>query len=185
MKEEEMIFDYKLTLEDILKIVGDWFSAKRIHYVDEMFEDYFEHVKDGCMKTSGMQEYISDKSSEIIWIWLSIYHRKKRGSYKEVKEEKEELIPEWFLKGRYDELENLLKSKYFSYSYDKYDIEYDSFLREFSVTLRLKKEMDEIAFKVLISDVKAYLDNHLTLLSCKEGKIIESKIIEFCFKINW
>ena len=185
VNEGEVILDYKVSISDILRIVGDWFSAKRIHYSDEMFEDYFNHVKNGCVESDGLQSYLIEKTSELVWIWLSIYHTKKRVSYKEVKEEKMDIIPDWFVKGRYDELENMLNSKFFSYSFNKFDIEYDSSFKYFSLTLDLEKEIDDIAFEILKEDVVAYLDNHLTLLKYKEGKLVEPKLAELVFKITW
>lgn len=183
--DEALILDYKVSVEDLLRIVGDWFSAKRIHYSDEMFEDYFNHIKDGCEESDGLSDYLLEKTSELIWIWLSIHHTKKRGSYTEVKEEKMDIIPDWFVKGRYDELEKMLTSEFFSYSYNKFDIEYDSSFKYFSLTLDLKKEIDDIAFEILAEDVVTYLDNNLTLLKYKEGKLIESKLAEMIFKITW
>jgi len=183
--EGEIVLDYTVNIGDILRIVGDWFSAKHIHYSDEMFEDYFQHVKHGCIESDGLLSYITEKTNELVWIWLSIYHTKQRVSYKDVKEEKMDLIPQWFVKGRYDELENMLTSKFFSYSYNKFDIEYDSSFKYFSLTLDLEKEIDDVAFEILTEDVTAYLDNHLTLLKYKEGKLIEPKLAELIFKITW
>ena len=183
--EGEIILDFKVDVGDLLRIVGDWFSAKYIHYSDEMFEDYFNHVKGGCLESEGLFSYVTEKTNELIWIWLSIYHTKKKISYKDVKEERIDLIPEWFLKGRYDELEQMITSKFFNYSFSKFDIEYDSSLKYFALSLNLEKEIDDIAFEILAEDVVAYLDNHLTLLKYKEGKLLEPTLAELIFKITW
>lgn len=183
--EEESPIGYNLTQKEILEIVGDWFTSKRIHYTDEMFSEYFSHIKTNCLEKDKLTEYLSQKASEIIFKWLSAYHSENKKKFKEAAEEEEELVPEWLLKQRYAELETMFASKIFTYVFTRYEIEYDSAIRTFTVTLHTEKQMDDLALGILTNDVDSYLKNRPTLLNFKEGKIIELKSAELDFEIIW
>ena len=182
-KVETLIFE--LDLNSILETVGNWFDSKMIHYSDDMFSDYFEHVKSKLLKSETLNEYLKLRIDELIFKLLSVYHDKKKISYKEVSEEEEELVPAWFLTERYNEIEEMFRSKFFAHLVDEVETEYDSAMKMFTVTLNLEKEIDKAGYEIIINDLKSYLNNRITLLNFNQGKIISPFQVEIIFGIDW
>ncbi len=182
-KIETLIFE--LDLNSILETVGNWFDSKMIHYSDEMFSDYFENVKTKLLASESLHEYLKLRVDELIFKLLSVYHEKKKPSYVEIAEEEEELVPAWFLTERYNEIEEMFNSKFFSYNFAEVETEYDSVLKIFTVTLRLDKEMDKAGYDSLINDLQSYLKNRITLLNFNQGRIISPFDLEIVFGIDW
>jgi len=174
-----------LSPEDLLQIIGDWFKAKRISYSDEMFYDYNNMVKDKITETNEIIEYLNIKIQEKVFQWLSVHHSNRKDVYQKVEEKDEELVPAWFLQERFKELEMMISSKFFSYGFKDISMEYDSVLKQFIVSLFSEKEMDEMSLGVLSSDIKAYLENQLTLLDLEGSKLLEEKQIELVFSLIW
>ena len=58
-------------------------------------------------------------------------------------------------------------------------------MKQFIVSLFSEKEMDEMSLGVLSTDIKAYLENQLTLLDLEESKLLEEKQIELVFSLIW
>ena len=184
-KGEEVIFLYHLSDGEILQVVGDWFKAKRIIYSDELFSEYYEEILHNVQKIKGLKKYLSHKTNEKIFQWLSIYHKKKQGESDGSIDELKEIVPEWFLKGRYQEIEEMFNSKFFMHTFNRYDVEYDSNMSTFYVTLDTIKELDNIGLEILKSDVQEYLSHKMTLINFLDGKILEPMQIEFTFDIDW
>ena len=184
-KGEEVIFLYHLSDGEILQVVGDWFKAKRIIYSDELFSEYYEEILHNVQKIKGLKKYLSHKTNEKIFQWLSIYHKKKQGESDGSIDELKEIVPEWFLKGRYQEIEEMFNSKFFKHTFNRYDVEYDSNMSTFYVTLDTIKELDNIGLEILKSDVQEYLSHKMTLINFLDGKILEPMQIEFTFDIDW
>lgn len=184
-KSGEEIFSFNLSVGEILQIVGDWFKAKRINYSDDLFAEYFDQVKSNCAKTNGLEDFLVNKTNEIIFKWLSIFHKQKQGESDGSIDELKEIVPEWFLKGRYQEIEEMFNSKFFKHTFKKFDVEYDSNMATFYVTLNTMKELDSIALEILKSDVEEYLASKMTLINFLDGKILEPLIMEFTFDIDW
>ena len=183
--EKDYNLTYNFSIENVLEIVGDWFKAKRIMYTDEMFEDYYKFVEEQCFTDNLIEEVIKTQVRESIYKWLSVFHERKKESYDHIDKEEGEIVPEWFLKNRYTELEDLFSSKYFSYDFKKIETEYDSAFKAFIVTVNTDKEMGEITLRIISDDIETYLNNRLTLLSFIEGKSIDDKTAEFVFKMDW
>ena len=177
--------EISLSPENLLQIIGDWFKAKRIFYSDEMFYDYNNMVKDKLAETNEMIEYLNIKTQEKVFQWLSVHHSLRKDVYQKVEEKDEELVPAWFLQERFKELEMMFSSKFFSYGFKDIAMEYDSVLKQFIVSLFSEKEMDEMSLGVFSSDIKAYLENQLTLLDLEESKMLEEKQIELVFSLIW
>ncbi len=182
-KVETLIFE--LDLNSILETVGNWFDSKMIHYSDDMFSDYFEHVKAKLLKSETLNEYLKLRVDELIFKLLSVYHDKKKKSYKEVAEEEEELVPAWFLTERYNEIDEMFNSRFFAHLVADVETEYDSAMKIFTVTLHLDKEVDKEGYEVIIKDLKSYLNNRITLLNFNQGKIISPFELEIIFGIDW
>jgi hypothetical protein len=182
---DEVIFLYHLSVSQILQVVGDWFKAKRINYTDELFTEYFEQIKENVLKKNGLKEYLSHKTDEIIFQWLSIYHKHKQGETDGFIDELKEIVPEWFMKGRYEEIEQMFNSKFFKHTFTRFDVEYDSNMSTFYVTLDTAKELDSIALEILKSDIQEYLSQKMTLIKYLDGKILEPMKMEFTFEIEW
>ena len=174
-----------LSPEDLLQIIGDWFKAKRIFYSDDMFYDYNNMVKDKLTETNEMIEYLNIKIQEKVFQWLSVHHSNRKDVYQKVEEKDEELVPAWFLQERFKELEMMISSKFFSYGFKDIAMEYDSVLKQFIVSLFSEKEMDEMSLGVLSTDIKAYLENQLTLLDLEGSKLLDEKQIELVFSLIW
>jgi len=184
-KGEEVIFLYHLSDGEILQVVGDWFKAKRINYSDELFAEYYKKIVENVQMIKGLKEYLAYKTNERIFSWLSIYHKEKQGESDGSIDELKEIVPEWFMKGRFEEIENMFNSKFFKHTFNRFDVEYDSNMSTFSVTLETVKELDNIALEILKSDVQEYLNQKMTLINFLEGKIIEPMLMEFTFDIDW
>lgn len=184
-KSGKNIFSLNLSVGEILQIVGDWFKAKRINYSDELFSEYFDQVKDNCSKKNGLEDFLANKTNEIIFKWLSIYHKQKQGESDGSIDELKEIVPEWFLKGRYQEINDMFNSKFFKHTFQRFDVEYDSNMSTFYVMLDTKKELDSIALEILKSDVEEYLASKMTLINFIDGKILEPMKMEFTFDIDW
>ncbi len=183
--EEENSFSYEFSKAHVLEIVGDWFKAKRIMYADDMFEDYYNFVEEQCFTDNFIEEFIKTQVRESIYKWLSVFHEGKKDSYDHIDKEEGEIVPEWFLKNRYKELEDMFSSKYFNYDFNKIETEYDSAFRAFIVTVITDKEIGEITLRILSDDIETYLENRLTLLSFIEVKIVDDNTAEFVFKMDW
>ncbi|MHA1198808.1 MAG: hypothetical protein ACTSQF_05575 [Candidatus Heimdallarchaeaceae archaeon] len=182
-KVETLIFE--LDLNSILETVGNWFDSKMIHYSDDMFSDYFENVKAKLLSSETLDDYLKLRIDELIFKLLSVYHEKKKQSYEEVTEEEEELVPAWFLTERYNEIEEMFRSKFLSHTFAEVETEYDSVMKKFTITLHLDKEVDKPGYDVLINDIQSYLKNRITLLNFNQGKIISPFELEIVFGIDW
>ena len=182
-KIETLIFE--LDLNSILETVGNWFDSKMIHYSDAMFSDYFENVKGKLLASETLNEYLKLRVDELIFKLLSVYHDKKKTSYEEVAEEEEELVAAWFLTERYNELEEMFRSKFFAHIVADVETEYDSAMKIFTVTLNLEKEVDKAGYEIILSDLQNYLKNRITLLNFNQGKIISPFQLEIVFGIDW
>ena len=79
----------------------------------------------------------------------------------------------------------MFNSKFFKHTFKKFDVEYDSNMSTFYVTLDTLKELDSIALEILKSDVQEYLASKMTLINFIDGKIIEPMLMEFTFDIDW
>ncbi len=187
MSEEEKVetLIFELDLNSILETVGNWFDSKMIHYSDQMFADYFENVKSKLLSSETLNEYLKLRIDELIFKLLSVYHEKKKTAYEEVTEEVEELVPAWFLTERYNEIEEMFRSKFFSHTFAEVETEYDSAIKIFTITLRLEKEIDKAGYDGLMNDLQSYLKNRITLLNFNQGKIIDPKELEITFGIDW
>jgi len=183
--EKSYSFHYEFSITNVLEIVGDWFQAKRIMYTDEMFEDYYKFVEEQCFTDNIIEEVIKTQVRETIYKWLSVFHEGKKESYDHIDKEEGEIVPEWFLKNRHKEIEDMFSSKYFSYDFKKIETEYDSAFKAFVVSVKTDKEIGEITLRILSDDIETYLNNRLTLLSFIEGKIIDHNTAEFVFKMDW
>lgn len=183
--KKDYSFSYEFSIANVLEIVGDWFKAKRIMYTDEMFEDYYKFVEEQCFTDNFIEELVKTKVRESIYKWLSVFHEKQKESYDHIDKEEGEIVPEWFLKNRYSELEEMFSSKYFNYDFNKIEIEYDSAFKAFMVSVTTDKEIGEITHRILSDDVETYLEHRLTLLNFIEAKILDSRSIEFVFKMDW
>lgn len=184
-KGEEFIFLFHLSDGEILQVVGDWFKAKRINYTDESFAEYYEEIIKNIQKSKGLKKDLSHKTNEKIFQWLSIFHKQKQGETDGSIDELKEIVPEWFLKGRYQEIENMFNSKFFKHTFKKFDVEYDSNMATFYVTLDTVKELDSIALEILKSDIQEYLTHKMTLIKFLDGKILKPLLMEFTFDIDW
>ena len=183
--KKDYSFSYEFSISNVLEIVGDWFQAKRIMYTDEMFEDYYKFVEEHCFTDNLIEEIIKTQVRESIYKWLSVFHEGKKDTYDHIDKDEGEIVPEWFLKNRYKELEEMFSSKYFSYDFKKIETEYDSAFKAFIVTVTADKEIGEITLKIISDDIETYLENRLTLLSFIEGKNIDYNKSEFVFKMDW
>jgi hypothetical protein len=187
MTEEEKPnkIEFQFDISNVLDIVGKWFESKMIHYSDEMFSDYYEHVKKRILTSDSLNEYLLLRVSDLIFKLLGDYHDKKKETYKEVTEEEAELVPQWFLTERYTEIQEMFDSKFFKHTFTEVDIEYDSAVKIFSVTLHLEKDIDSTSYEILLNDVKSYLKNRITLLNFNQGKVLGPNILEITFGIDW
>jgi hypothetical protein len=184
-KEKGFSINYEFTITNVLEIVGDWFKAKRIMYTDEMFEDYYKFVEEQCFANNSLEEIIKIQVRESIYKWLSVFHERKKETYDHIDKEKGEIVPEWFLRNRYKELEDMFSSKYFSYDFKKVETEYDSAFQAFVVTVNTDKEIGDIILRIISDDIETYLENRLTLLSFIEAKIVDENTAEFIFNMDW
>ena len=182
-KVETLIFE--LDLNSILETVGNWFDSKMIHYSDEMFSDYFEHVKAKLLSSETLHEYLKLRIDELIFKLLSVYHDKKKPSYDQVAEEEEELVPAWFLTERYNEIDEMFRSKFFAHIVADVETEYDSAMKIFTVSLNLEKEVDKSGYETIITDIQNYLKNRITLLNFNQGKLVSPFQLEIVFGIDW
>ncbi|MHA1218975.1 MAG: hypothetical protein ACTSSN_10940 [Candidatus Heimdallarchaeaceae archaeon] len=182
-KPNKLVFQFDTT--SILEIVGKWFESKMIHYSDEMFSDYYEHVKGRLLTSESFNDYLLLRVNELIFKLLGDYHGKKKETYKDVAEEEDELVPQWFLTERYAEIQEMFSSKFFKHSFTEIDVEYDSALKIFSVTLHLEKEIDSTSYEILLNDVRSYLKNRITLLNFNHGKVLGPNILDITFGIDW
>ena len=182
-KSDKILFEFDIN--NILDIVGKWFESKMIHYSDEMFRDYYKHIQSKILPGESLNEYLLLRVNELIFKLLGDYHEKKKDTYKEVTEEEAELVPQWFLTERYTEIQEMFSSKFFKHTFASVDIEYDSAIKIFGVTLHLEKEIDSTSYEILLNDVRSYLKNRITLLNFNQGKVLGPNILEITFGIDW
>jgi len=81
-KSNKIVFEFDIS--NVLDIVGKWFESKMIHYSDEMFSDYYEHVKRRILPGDSLNDYLLLRVNELIFKLLGDYHDKKKEAYKEV-----------------------------------------------------------------------------------------------------